>query len=88
METPHMQGLMAGNLSGHELIGEGGCGAVFSAKDKEGTLLALKMFDEAAINRALLEKMTRRLEAGGWPDAVVPVMAGMCFPSACWRSGF
>jgi hypothetical protein len=56
METPHTQGLMAGDLSEHELIGAGGCGAVFSAKNNDGLRVALKMFDEAAINRACWRK--------------------------------
>ena len=85
METPHKQGLNPGNLSEHELIGEGGCGAVFKARNDEGSIVALKLFDEASINRALLEKMTRRLEVGGWPVGVLPVIAADYHASAAFR---
>jgi tetratricopeptide (TPR) repeat protein len=37
--------------------------------------VAVKIFNETAISRGLLEKMTQRLEAGGWPAGVLPVLA-------------
>ncbi len=68
METPRVDGLKV-----LELIGFGGCGRVYRATDEMGAALALKIFDEAAISRKLLGKMTLRLEAGGWPEGVLPV---------------
>ena len=70
METPCVDGVKV-----LELIGSGGCGRVYRAEDENGTPLALKIFDEAAIARGLVGKMTQRLEAGGWPEGVLPVMA-------------
>lgn len=75
METQHADGLKIGDLTGHELIGEGGCGAVFRVRDAGGNALALKIFDDTTVHRELLEKMTKRLEAGGWPAGVLPVIA-------------
>jgi hypothetical protein len=75
METVHAESLNLGDLTDHELIGEGGCGQVFAVKDAAGNPLALKIFDDTTIHRGLLEKMTRRLEEGGWPDGVLPVIA-------------
>src|SRR6478672_9003918 len=68
MEAPQVDGLQAGKL-----IGTGGCGRVYQAKDDEGAAVAVKVFDGTAISRGLLEKMTKRLEAGGWPAGVMPV---------------
>ncbi len=70
METPRVAGLKVA-----ELIGYGGCGRVYRAEDASGTSWAVKIFDELAISRGLLEKMTQRLEAGGWPAGVLPVVA-------------
>lgn len=72
MET---EGVQIGDLTDHELIGEGGCGVVFRVWDGAGNALALKIFDDATVNRELLEKTTRRLRAGDWPDGVLPVIA-------------
>lgn len=72
MET---DGVRIGDLTGHELIGEGGCGAVFRVKDAEGNALALKIFDDTTVNRELLEKTTLRLRTGGWPEGVLPVIS-------------
>jgi eukaryotic-like serine/threonine-protein kinase len=72
MET---EGVKIGDLTGHELIGEGGCGAVFRVKDADGNALALKIFDDTTINRELLEKTTLRLRSNGWPEGVLPVIA-------------
>jgi tetratricopeptide (TPR) repeat protein len=80
METPRVDGL---NVL--ELIGCGGCGRVYRAEDKTGTLLALKIFDESAIQRKLLEKMSLRLEAGGWPNGVLPVVSAEFKNSPAFR---
>lgn len=55
-------------------IGEGGCGRVYLVEDRDGGKLALKRFDESAVNFGLLDQMTRRLAAGGWPPGVLPVI--------------
>lgn len=70
METPRVDGLKV-----LELIGFGGCGRVYRAEDEEGRPVVLKIFDEAAVSRELLAKMTLRLESGGWPDGVLPVLS-------------
>jgi tetratricopeptide (TPR) repeat protein len=72
MET---DGVRIGDLTSHELIGEGGCGAVFRVKDEAGNPMALKIFDDTTINRELLDKTTRRLRVGVWPDGVLPVIS-------------
>lgn len=70
MEVPQVDRLQVGKL-----IGPGGCGRVYQARDAEGVAVAVKVFDENAVSRALLEKMTQRLETGGWPDGVVPLIS-------------
>ena len=70
MEVPRADGLKPGKLIGH-----GGCGRVFQAKDAIGADCAVKFFDERTISRQLLEKMTGRLKTGGWPSGVTPVIA-------------
>ena len=75
MATQGGDEIRIGDLTDHELIGEGACGAVFRVKDPQGCTLALKLLDDAAVNRGLLESTTRRLRAGGWPDGVMPVVA-------------
>ena len=70
MEAPQVDGLQAGKL-----IGSGGCGRVYQATDQAGTLLAVKVFDSNAVSIGLLEKMTKRLEVGGWPEGVLPVIS-------------
>lgn len=72
MET---DGLKIGDLTGYELIGEGGCGAVFRVKDEAGNSWALKIFDDTSVNRELLEKTTLYLRAGDWPEGVLPVIS-------------
>ena len=71
METPRVDGLKV-----VELVGYGGCGRVYHAEDEAGAALALKIFDDSAICRELLGKMTLRLEQGGWPAGVLPVVSG------------
>jgi tetratricopeptide (TPR) repeat protein len=70
METPRVDGLKV-----LELIGYGGCGRVYRAEDENGTPLSLKIFHESAVSRVLLGRMSLRLEAGGWPKGVLPVIA-------------
>ena len=70
MEVPRADGLIPGKL-----IGRGGCGRVFQTKDAAGADCAVKFFEEKAISRQLLEKMTARLTTGGWPSGVMPVTA-------------
>lgn len=55
-------------------IGSGGTGHVYEAVDATGAAVALKIFENFAISSALLERTTQRLEAGGWPDGVLPVI--------------
>ncbi|MBC7981030.1 MAG: hypothetical protein H7Y36_10755 [Armatimonadetes bacterium] len=68
MKLPKMNGLEVLGL-----IGAGECGRVFAAKDDEGRVVAVKVFEGLAINRGLLAKMTERLEKGGWPEGVMEV---------------
>ncbi len=70
MEVPRTDGLKPGKLIGH-----GGCGRVFHARDESGADCAVKVFDDRAISRGLLQKMTLRLETGGWPVGVMKVTA-------------
>ncbi len=70
MQTPRVDGLKV-----IELIGIGGSGRVYLARDEQGGEVALKIFDETAVNRGLLESSTLRLERGGWPDGVLPVLS-------------
>lgn len=80
MKLPKMNGLEV-----LELIGTGECGRVFAAKDNDGRVVAVKVFEGMAINRALLSKMTERLEDGGWPEGVLEVdAADFQGRPACW----
>lgn len=66
MDASKVDGLELGKRVGH-----GGCGQVYEfAEDR-----VAKIFDETAISRRLLEKMTARLQAGGWPSGVMPVIS-------------
>ncbi|MGL5018567.1 MAG: protein kinase domain-containing protein, partial [Luteolibacter sp.] len=53
-------------------IGHGGCGRVFLADDGDAVI---KIFEGRAISAELLGKMTARLEIGGWPKGVMPLIA-------------
>ena len=53
------------------LIGTGACGKVYRARDSAGRALAVKVFDPAAVNPALLEEATARLEEAPWPKNAV-----------------
>ena len=80
MKLPKMNGLEV-----LELIGTGESGRVFAAKEDNGRVVAVKVFEAMAINRALLSKMTERLESGGWPEGVVEVeSADLQGRPACW----
>jgi len=68
-EAPLIEGL---ELNG--LIGSGASGRVYLAVDRAGVPYAVKVFDPLAIQRPLLSRMTARLEAGGWPVGVMPVI--------------
>lgn len=69
MEVPRVDGLEI-----LELHDYGGCGEVYRAVDAAGRLVALKVFDDLSVNRALLAKMTQRLMVDGWPRGVMPVL--------------
>lgn len=70
MDVPRVEGLIPG-----EPLGYGGSGRVFLAKSAEGKDCVVKVFDPVAVSLALLRKMTDRLETGGWPEGVVPVIS-------------
>jgi serine/threonine protein kinase len=70
MEVPQVDGLQVGKL-----IGPGGSGRVYQARDVAGVAVALKVFDENAVSGVLLKKMTARLAVGGWPDGVMPLIS-------------
>jgi serine/threonine protein kinase len=70
MEVPQVDGLQVGKL-----IGSGGSGRVYQARDVAGVAVALKVFDENAICGALLKKMTERLAVGGWPEGVMRLIS-------------
>ncbi len=70
MEVPPLQGFKPGKLIGH-----GGCGRVYQTQDENGAACAIKVFDEDAISRRLLAKMTNRLKSGGWPGGLMPLVA-------------
>ncbi len=80
MKLPKMNGLEVLGL-----IGAGESGRVFGAKDDDGKVWAVKVFDGMAINRGLLARMTARLEEGGWPEGVVELeSADFEGRPACW----
>jgi len=53
------------------LIGAGVCGKVYRARDSAGRALAVKVFDPATVNCALLEEAAARLEEAPWPNNAV-----------------
>ncbi|MEO7098276.1 MAG: hypothetical protein ABI162_02860 [Luteolibacter sp.] len=70
MDAPQVDGLQPGKL-----MNMGGCGRVYQALDGAGMALAVKVFDERSVSRGLLGKMTERLETGGWPAGVMPILS-------------
>jgi hypothetical protein len=56
-------------------VGAGACGRVYRARDASGEMVAVKVLDPAAVNRALLEEMALRLEEPAWPDGILPERA-------------
>lgn len=70
MEVPRLEGYAIGAM-----IGYGGCGKVYRAHDSAGEECVVKVFDGESVSAALLGKMTQRLETGGWPDGVMPILA-------------
>lgn len=63
------------------LVGEGACGSIFIARDREGTpptfphtkWYAVRVYNAIAINRSLIENMVKRLEGGSYPEGVIPI---------------
>ena len=70
MHTPRMDGFRV-----KQTIGSGVCGTAYAADNAGGEAVVIKVFEGMAIHRALWLKMTARLEAGGWPAGVLPVLA-------------
>lgn len=70
METPRIDGLRV-----TQTIGSGVTGTVYAAEDSSGQKVAVKVFQSMSIHRPVLQKMTLRLEAGGWPQGVMPVIS-------------
>jgi serine/threonine protein kinase len=70
MEHPRI-----GDLETLALAGSGPCGSVYKARDAEGNVVALKVFQGEAINRRQLEEATKTLESSDWPRGVMPVLA-------------
>ena len=70
MDIPEIDGLLV-----RMTLGSGATGTVYLAEDAEGNSLAVKVFRGMSINRQLLMRTTTRLEAGGWPQGVMPVIS-------------
>jgi hypothetical protein len=70
MEVPPPQGFKPGKL-----IGYGGCGRAYQTQSETGAECVIKIFDEDAISRRLLAKMTDRLRSRGWPSGLMPLVA-------------
>ena len=80
MKPPAMNGL---DVLG--VIGAGESGRVLAARDDNGAIWAVKVFEGMAVNRGLLSRMVARLEAGGWPDGVAKIeSADFEGRPACW----
>jgi tetratricopeptide (TPR) repeat protein len=80
MKLPEMNGL---EILG--VIGAGESGRVLAARDDQGVLWAVKVFEGMAVNRGLLSRMVARLEAGGWPEGVARIhSADFEGRPACW----
>ena len=48
---------------------------MYLTQDKAGAACVIKIFDEEAISRRLLAKMTDRLKCSGWPSGLMPIVA-------------
>ena len=70
-----MDALRINGLKIRSSIGSGACGAVYLATREDGLAVAVKVFEGLAINRGCLARATERLEAGGWPEGVMPVLS-------------
>jgi eukaryotic-like serine/threonine-protein kinase len=70
MESPRIDGLRV-----TQTIGSGVTGTVYSAEDENATKVCVKVFQGMAIHRPLLQKMTLRLEEGGWPSGIMPILS-------------
>lgn len=70
MDVPRLDDLKIGNL-----LGTGGSGRVFAADTRAGEARVVRVLNDATVDRGLVEKVMGRLEAGGWPDGVLPVLA-------------
>ncbi len=80
MKLPEMNGLEVLGL-----VGKGECGRVFAARDNEGRVWAVKVFEGMAVNRGLISRMVARLETGGWPAGVAEIeSADFEGRPACW----
>jgi serine/threonine protein kinase len=74
----HPVGMQPPELNSLEVfdpLGAGACGRVYRARDASGELVAVKVMDPAAVNRALLEEMALRLEDPAWPEGTLPERA-------------
>lgn len=69
MDSPHLD-----QFEDRELLGSGPSGTIFRARRPGGEAVAVKLLEGMAINRVLLEKACERLESGGWPKGVLPVI--------------
>lgn len=59
-----------------ETLGSGFSGTVYACSEEHSQKkFALKAFQAVAVNRALHQKMTQRLEAATWPKGVMPIVA-------------
>jgi tetratricopeptide (TPR) repeat protein len=80
MKLPEMNGLEVLGL-----VGRGESGSVFAVRNEAGDVLALKVFEGMAVNRALVSRMVARLQAGGWPEGVAEIeSADFGGKPACW----
>jgi eukaryotic-like serine/threonine-protein kinase len=80
MKTPEMNGLEVLGM-----IGAGESGRVLAARDDNGEIWAVKVFEGMAVNRGLLSRMVARLESGGWPEGVAQIeSADFEGRPACW----
>ena len=70
-----MEALRVNGLKIRSIIGSGACGAVYLASREDGQVVAVKVFEALAINRGSLTRTTERLEEGGWPTGVMPVIS-------------